>query len=134
MTAFSRVATTAIAALIALGGVAQADILSGGPLYGGSPAEINGFVNCRIFNAGGYTVTVSIRQIWDNTGASVVLLSDSCGVAVAAGKYCAYTAKITGNLAFSCRAVTNATDNNVSGVIEIDNSASQPLFVIPLHR
>jgi hypothetical protein len=134
MIAYTRVATTAIAALIALGGVAQADILSGGPLYAGSPAELNGFVNCRLFNAGVYGVTVTNRQIFDNTGASVVLFTDSCSPVVTAGKYCAYTAKITGNFAFSCRAVTNGIDNNVSGVIEIDNSANQPLFVIPLHN
>ena len=134
MIAYTRVAATAIVALIALGGVAKADILSGGPLYAGSPAEIGGTVVCRLFNAGGFSVSVSSRQIWDNTGASVVLSSDTCGVAVTPGKYCAYTAKIAGNLAFSCRAVTNGVDNNVSGVIEIDNSANQPLQLIPLHN
>jgi|SRR5215470_4680200 len=133
MIAYTRVAATAIAALIALGGVAKADILSGGPLYAGSPAEIGGTVVCRLFNAGIASITVSTRQIWDNTGASVVLSSDTCTVAIASGKYCAYTAKIAGNLAFSCRAVTNGIDNNVSGVIEIDNSANQPLQLIPLH-
>jgi hypothetical protein len=134
MSTYICVAATAITALIALGGVAQADIISGGPLYAGSPAEINGFVNCRLFNAGIYGVTVTNRQIWDNTGVSEGLFADSCGPVVAPGKYCSYTAKIAGNFAFSCRAVTNGVDNNVSGVIEIDNSAGQPLFVIPLHN
>ena len=134
MIAYTRVAATAIVALIALGGAAKADILSGGPLYAGSPAEIGGTVVCRLFNAGISSITVSTRQIWDNTGASDGLFSDSCGVPVTPGKYCAYTAKIAGNLAFSCRAVTNGIDNNVSGVIEIDNSANQPLQLIPLHN
>jgi len=134
MIAYTRVAVTAIATLIALCGVAQADILSGGPLYAGSPAELGGTVNCRLFNPGAFAVTVSTRQIWDNTGVSVVLAFDSCSAAVAPGKYCAFGAKIAGNFAFSCRAVVNGIDNNVSGVIEIDNSANQPLFVIPLHQ
>jgi hypothetical protein len=134
MIAYTRVAATAIATLIALAGVARADVLSGGPLYAGSPAELGGTVICRLFNAGGYNVTVSTRQIWDNTGVSNVLSADSCGPAITPGKYCAYSVKIGGNFAFSCRAVTNGTDNNVSGVIEIDNSANQPLFVIPLHH
>ena len=134
MVAHARVVGTAIAALIALGGVAQADILSGGPLYGGAPS-IGGVVTCRFFNTGTSNVTFAHRQIWANTGSLVPLISDSCNVATAPGKYCAYSAGITGNFAYSCRAVINGINNNVSGEMDIVVGApANVLFVLPLHR
>jgi hypothetical protein len=134
MIAYARVVGTAIAALIALGGVAEADILSGGPLYGGA-SSVGGVVTCRFFNTGISNVTFSSRQIWANTGSSVSLISDSCNVAIAPGKYCAYSAGITGNFAYSCRAVINGIDNNVSGEMDIVVGApAAVLFVLPLHQ
>ena len=134
MVAWSRVLGTAIAALIALGGVAEADIFTGGPLYGGA-SSTGGVVTCRFFNAGTSNVTFAYRQIWANTGSLVSLVSDSCNVAVGAGKYCAYSAGITGNFAYSCRAVINGIDNNVSGEMDITEGApATVLFVLPLHQ
>jgi hypothetical protein len=47
----------------------------------------------------------------------------------------AYSAGITGNFAYSCRAVTNGTDNNVSGEMDIVVGApAAVLFVLPLHQ
>jgi hypothetical protein len=40
-------------------------------------------------------------------------------VAIAPGKYCAYSAGITGSFGYSCRAVINGIDNNVSGEMDI---------------
>jgi hypothetical protein len=134
MIAYARVVGTAIAALIALGGVAQAAILSGGPLYGGAPS-IGGVVTCRFFNTGTSNVTFAHRQIWANTGSLVPLISDSCNVATAPGKYCAYSAGITGNFAYSCRDVINGINNNVSGEMDIVVGApAAVLFVLPLHQ
>ncbi len=46
-----RLTIAAVAALIALGGTAEADILTAGPAYGGT-GQLNGRVFCWLFNTG----------------------------------------------------------------------------------
>lgn len=123
----------AAAALFGFCATAQADILAGGPAYGG-PASIGGSVTCRLFNYGAFSVTVSNRQIWTNTGVSVAPTSDSCNVALPVGKSCAYSAAIAGNLAYSCRAIVQGIEPRVSGVAEIQAPDHSILSAVPLGR
>ena len=121
------------AALIALCGTAQADILSGGPIYGAA-SEVGGGVICSIFNAGTQSVTISYRQIYDQLGNLQTLVSDTCNVSLGAGKSCFYEAQIKTALFLSCRAVVNGIDNNVSGSVLLFNSSGQVFGMLPMHR
>ena len=127
----TRVTLASVMVIVGLTTAAHADIISGGPAYGG-PASIGGAMTCRLFNAGLSSATVSFRQIYDNTGAAVALSGDSCNVTLAPTKSCAFAAAIGGNLAFSCRAGISGNDENVSGVVEIQNSGGGVLTVVPM--
>lgn len=126
-------ALAAFAAAVGLGGSAQAEMLSGGPVYGG-PASISGTVTCRVFNFGAFPVTISLRQIWNNAGGLAALNSDSCGVSLGVTKTCQFSAPITGNFAFSCRIFERGDDGNVSGVAEIQAPNHSVLNTVPLQR
>jgi hypothetical protein len=77
-------------------------------------------------------VTISQRQIWDNTGSEPFqLLSDTCNVALGVGKSCAFAAPINGNLAFSCRVVATGANPKVSGVAEIQDLNNSIVTRIP---
>ena len=126
----SILAMTTIA-MLAIGGSARADIWSAGPAYPGTPA---GLVTCRIFNAGLNAVTVAVRQLFINTSAApIALSSDTCGPAVPPQGYCAFSAVVTGNFAYSCRVIANGIDNNISGAIDVRTSSGFPA-ILPLHK
>ena len=125
----SRVIVVAFVILIGLGGVAQAEMFGGGPVYGGT-ASIGGQITCRIFNYGVSSVSISTRQIWNNTNpvAPEPLVGDTCNVVLAPTKYCAFTANIPGNLAYSCRVIATGIDVKLSGVAEVKNPASSVIL------
>jgi len=62
---YRRVLCTAIAALMGVSTVVQAEVLAGGPLYGG-PASVGGTVTCRVFNAGGGSLSLDTREIHES--------------------------------------------------------------------
>lgn len=128
-----RLSLTALATLIGLGGAAQAEIYASGPAYGGG-ASIGGTVTCRIINVGLTTVTITSRQIIDNTSSQVPPAADNCNVALAPGKNCSYLAVIGGNLAYSCRITATGVDVRLSGVTEIQSPAHAVLNAIPLQK
>ena len=128
-----RLTQVALAGLIGLSGAAQADMLGGGPVYGG-PASVGGQITCRIFNYGLSPVTITTRQIWNNTNSLQSLVSDTCNVVLQPARYCAFTASIVGNFAFSCRVVATGTDVKLSGVAEVKNSSSTVLSSVPLYK
>jgi hypothetical protein len=130
---YKRLTLTALATLIGLGGAAQADMLASGQAYGGV-SSINGTVTCRIFNFGLTPVTITARQIWTNTSASITPTSDTCNVPLASTHACAYAQSPTSNLAYSCRIIAAGTEVNVSGVTEIQNPSHDVLSVVPMHR
>jgi hypothetical protein len=118
-------------AMLTIGGSARADVWSAGPAYPGFPA---GSVTCRIFNAGLTAVTVTTRQIFENASATpIALSSDTCAAAVPPLGYCAFSAAVAGNFAFSCRVITNGTDNNISGAIDVRATNGFPA-ILPLHK
>ena len=127
------IALAAFAAAVGLGGTAQAEMMSGGPVYGG-PASITGTVTCRVFNFGVFPVSITLRQIWNNAGGLSALNSDSCGASLASTKTCQFSAPITGNFAYSCRIFESGNDGNVTGVAEIQASNHSVLNTVPLQR
>jgi hypothetical protein len=126
-----RILTLTTIAMLTTGGSAWADIWSAGPAYPGVPA---GSVTCRIFNAGLAAVTVTVREIFLNTSTTpVALSSDTCAAAVPSQGYCAFSATVAGNFAYSCRVITSGTDNNISGAIDVRTSSGTPA-ILPLHK
>jgi len=127
-----RLALPALALLTGINGAAQAEIYSGGPVYGG-PGAPGGAIVCKVFNAGLTSVSISSRQIFDSTNASVTPTVDTCNVALAPNHYCQYGKTGTGNVAYSCRMVITGTDPNVSALAEIQG-ADGKITVVPIHK
>ena len=114
----------ALATLITLAGTSEAKILASGPLYSANGPAGGQFV-CRIFNAGLASVSMSLRQIITNTNVVLPLISDTCNVALAPGRYCQLVATIpAGNVGFSCRTFVVGTDTEVRGVASVVNGAT----------
>jgi hypothetical protein len=129
---YKRLAVTTLTALIGLGGAAQADIHGAGPVYGGL-TEVGGVISCRVFNFGAVTVSITTRQLIDNTNTIVTLTADTCLIPLAVGQSCVYVAPITGNLAYSCRVIDTSTgSSSLSGAAEIQSSTGMILSVLPL--
>jgi hypothetical protein len=111
-------------------------ILASGPVYGGA-GSVGGFINCRMFNAGTSTITVKTREIFTNTNVAVAFTSDTCRSALGPQKYCAFIGSISGNFAFSCRAVITAPIGkvvNARGVAEVQNTGFVVLNALPMSR
>jgi hypothetical protein len=79
-------------------------------------------------------MSITARQIWTNTNASVTPTSDTCNVPLASNQTCAYTLSPTSNLAYSCRVFAIGNDGNLSGIVEIQNSSHAVLVTTPLHK
>jgi hypothetical protein len=96
-------------------------VLASPPVYGGSIVNQGGAtISCRIFNSGSAVVTLANAEIVANTNVSVDLSSNTCDGALAGKSYCAYSAPITGNLAYSCLVRTVGTGvGTLRGVGEI---------------
>jgi hypothetical protein len=113
--------------------VVQAEVLAGGPLYGG-PASVGGTVTCRVFNAGGGSLSLDTREIVTNTGVAITLSSDTCAVGIPPGQSCASAGQITGNFAFSCHMFDASTDGIITGVIDIESPSGAILATSPLRK
>jgi len=110
----------AVAVLISLCQVGQAQILYGGPLYGGASAGSGGSVSCNIFNFSSAAVDITQRRIFAHNGAAVVNIFDSCNVPLGRLKSCSFGGAATAQfLQYSCRAVYSGTAPKLSGVMLI---------------
>lgn len=123
----------AIAALIALGGTARADILASGPGDAG-PAQLSGVVVCRLFNAGTSAVTISAREIWSSFTGKVAVSHDECTGSLAAQKFCQYFATAASRATYACRSVTGGADENIHGTMLIFSSTGQLLLSLPMEK
>jgi len=123
----------AIAALLVLPGLGTAASaetpeavqtikLAAGPAY--SSHTSGGTVSCRVFNNGDTSATIAQRKIFTNTNSAVTLSSDTCNVALAANKQCAYTAAVPGNFAFTCAIVVKSTAVAITGSMDIISSVA----------
>jgi hypothetical protein len=133
-----RLSVAAIAALIALGGTAEAGILTAGPAYGGA-GGISGKVVCWLFNTGNTTVTVSSRQIFSTDGGftnlPVSVTSDGCKNPLGAEKGCQFSASASASaVAYTCRAVISGVEENVGGTMQILSPTSQLMLTIPMKK
>ena len=133
-----RVIVATLATLVGLSGTAQAEIFGAGPVYGG-PGSVGGRINCRLFNYGVFSVTITSAQIFTNTNVLVTPISNTCTTsstnpALAPGRYCAVTAQIAGNLAYSCRIVASGTETKLSGVAEVQAPNFSVLNALPLQK
>jgi hypothetical protein len=129
-----RVIIPLLAALVGVAGGAQAATLASGPVNGGSASNggAGGTITCRIFNAGLTSASITSTQIWINTNALVTPTSNSCLTSLGVEKYCAFTAEITGNFAFTCRITAAGTDTNLRGVAEIQGPTGIILNALPM--
>jgi hypothetical protein len=102
--------------LLGFSAAARADILATGAMFGGNTQ--NGVV-CYLFNAGTGPVTVVSNQIIKEPNISLPLVSDTCGVLLAAGNTCGIAANIVNNAAHSCKFVVSPSGADVRGVMEV---------------
>jgi hypothetical protein len=126
-----NISTLMAVAMLTIGGSARADIWSAGPAYPGNPT--NGFVTCRIFNAGNVAANITTRSIFSNASTTPIsLATDTCSSAVPPLGYCGFTIDYSAvqNLAFSCRITTAAT--KISGAIEVRTTTGVSA-ILPLH-
>lgn len=133
-----RLRIAAITTLISLGGVAQADVLSAGPVYGGNIPEVASgltVATCRVFNAGLATVAINLTQLWVNTGTALAPFSNSClAIPLASTKGCSFSAAVPGNFAVSCRINAVGLDSNIRGTMEITGKDGRILSAMPLQK
>ena len=127
-----RLVFVTLAMLIGFGGAARADIYAAGPAYGANPT--GGVATCRVINVGTSTVSVTVRQIITNTNVVLALNSDTCNVAVLAGRNCAFTAPVGGNFALSCRLFVSGNDPQISGTLDVQNPFGTVRVVVPMQN
>jgi hypothetical protein len=120
--------------LVAMAPSVRAEMFGAGPVYGGWPVSAGGSVTCRVFNFGGFPVSLQSRQIFTNTNIPVSILADSCNVSLPSAHYCAFTGAISGNFAFSCRLIATGTETRLSGMAEIQDSRHNVLNSVPLTK
>jgi hypothetical protein len=123
----------AVAALIALGGTAEAgETLTAGPAYCGAEQLANGaLVVCQLFNTGSATAVISSRQLFNSSRGSIAPVGNTCTSALAPLKSCEYYAK-TGSGTYTCRAVI--TEGTLAGTMEIYSSTDQLLVSVPMTK
>ena len=129
---YVRLVLITLAILTGLGGAAHADIYAAGPAYGANPT--GGVATCRVINVGTTSVNILLRQIITNTNSILPLSADSCGVAVAPGGNCAFTASVPGNFALSCRLFVSGIDPQISGTLDVQNPLGTVRVVVPMQN
>ena len=108
--------------LVGFVGVAQADILSAGALYG-SPAQTRAV--CYVYNSGNAAIILNSFRITTQSGAAFALVANECGAfpaALAGGRSCGI-AVVANNQAFNCRADVTPGKGPVRGVFEMRNAS-----------
>ena len=128
-----HLSVAAIAALVALGGSAEAgEVLTAGPSYGGAGQLTNGaLVVCHLFNTGNGTATISYRQIFNSSRGSITPVGNTCISGLPPQKSCDYYAK-AGAGTYTCRAVI--ADGYVTGTMEIYDASVQLLVSVPMSK
>jgi hypothetical protein len=126
-----RLSIAAVAALIALGETAKAEILEAGPASAGA-AQNNGTVTCKFFNAGSNAASIVSWEIWNAAGVRQQISDDTCGNPLAPQKFCQYVARAVyySLSTYTCRAVTSGVEENISGTMQTD----QLLLSIPVRK
>ncbi|WP_413989143.1 hypothetical protein ACMDCR_24580 [Labrys okinawensis] len=113
---------------------AQQKLLIGGPVHvKGGPA--GGSVVCRAFSWSGQVVPLSAKEIFANNSTTPLpKLVDSCAAnGIAHGQMCEYSARIQGNLAYTCVFFVgpNTGAQNWAASIEIQDAQGNVLVQEP---
>uniref|UniRef100_UPI001C4E761B hypothetical protein n=1 Tax=Crenothrix polyspora TaxID=360316 RepID=UPI001C4E761B len=107
-------------------------LYAAGPAYGANPT--GGLATCRVINVGTTSVSITLRQVITNTNSILPLSSDSCGVSIAPGNNCAYSAPVGGNFALSCRLFVAGNDPQISGTLDVQNPIGTIKVVVPMQN
>lgn len=116
--------------LLTFAGAAQADILSGGALFG-SPTQTTAV--CYVYNSGNADIEIRSFRITGQNGNSITLTANECGTFPATlqgGKSCGIGGTAN-NQPFNCKAVVS-NKANARGVFEMRNSSGLSLANVPL--
>jgi hypothetical protein len=118
-----RTALVAVSVLCCIGTAAHADILAGGPIYGGNTQTT---AVCHVFNTGSTTAAFSLVGILGENGVGLPLTRNSCSPFLHAAESCSFAATISSNSAYSCQIVlangTSKTD--LRGSFDIRDGSS----------
>ncbi|MGD9508903.1 MAG: hypothetical protein AB7I59_00165 [Geminicoccaceae bacterium] len=113
-----------IVGTVALAGsatMAHADLLAGGPLWGGASQKV---ALCAVFNAGANSARIVTFQIFQAPGsAPLPLQSTTCsaGAILDPNASCVFTAAIRNDRFYSCRVRVDGSAMNWSGALSIGN-------------
>ena len=114
---FAALKLVAGIALLGMGTAADARVLAGGSIYGGT-SQTQG--TCYLYNAGTSTVTISSRQIIRESG---INLNPTGCTTLLSNRTCAITMPIVNNRAHACRFVFTPDSADVRGAFEVrDNN------------
>jgi hypothetical protein len=114
-----RTKLIAAAVLCCAGMRANADVLAGGPIYGGNTQTT---AVCHVFNAGGHTAVFDLVRIIDQHGFDATLDKNSCSPTLGSAESCAISANIQSNLAYACQITTSTSKANLRGSMDIRGS------------
>jgi hypothetical protein len=128
-----RLSVAAIAALVALGRAAEADILVGGP-GDAREAQLNGTLICSFFNGGSNAVSINTPEIWSSTVGRVAIFDNTCRSPLAPQKTCQYASKYLQRAIYACRAITGGVEENIFGTMQIYSSTGQLLLSLPMRK
>src|SRR5947209_1372722 len=104
------------AALFALVGTAQAEILAGGPIYG-EPSQVAAI--CYVYNTGGTALSLGVPHIRDLNGVLRPLDVNNCTDTLGAGRGCAWAGRISDKIANECDISVGPSTANARGALEI---------------
>ena len=112
----TKLAAVIGAGLMSSAGVAQADLLSSDPLYGG-PTQTAG--HCYLYNNGAAAVTISSAQIVGSSGGAVETVLTTCSGRLAPSAFCEIKANLVTQTVYVCRAVVTPDAAFVRGALDI---------------
>jgi hypothetical protein len=107
---------------------ATADVLAGGPVYGGTTQTT---VLCYFYNAGTSPVTFATKEIIREGAGSEPLTFNNCST-LPAETICVFTANANAGATHACRAVVNPDAALIRGSIEVRNRSGTTLQLLPL--
>jgi hypothetical protein len=117
------------AALSTLIGSAQAEILAGGPIYGG-PAQVAAI--CYVYNTGSTALALGTPHIRDQAGMVLLLDINNCSATLSGHDGCGWATRISDKVANECDIGVGPSKANARGALEIRTGSQGILKSIEL--
>lgn len=117
------------AALSMFVGIAHADILAGGPIYGG-PTQVAAI--CYVYNTGSTALTLGVPHVRDQSGTVLPLDINNCSATLSARDGCAWATRVSNKVANECDIVVGPSKASARGALEIRTGAQAILNSIEL--